>query len=214
MSKFLSGRVSVTTFVPAITPPDITEFRKMLRRHGFRPLDPTDQRDESAGWVDPFLSFEAKEFANCYFRDYYLFSLRIDRYQFSAAQLRPLLEELTHEYKTQNKVEFVSGHQKKELREEAVRRARSRSLPKTTIVETAWNLGDNRLLFFSQSKTMIETFQRLFEQTFNATLQPVSLADEMARVGRKQKFTSLLGDIWPDIVVSLEEEAEPEEEER
>ncbi len=212
MSRFLSGRVSVTTFVPAITPPDIGEFRKMLRRHGFRPLEPTDPRDESAGWVDPFLSFEAKEFANTYFRDYYLFSLRIDRYQFSAAQLRPFLEELVHDYKMQHKVEFVSSHQKKELREEAVRRARSRSLPKTTIVETAWNLGDNRLSVFSQSKTTIEVFQRLFEQTFNAALKPAGLADEIALLGKKQKIASLLGDIWPDLVAP-EEMMEEEDEE-
>lgn len=65
MSKLLGGRVSFLTFNPEKKAPDSDDLRKKLFDHRFHPLLPEDVRDESVGWVDPFLSFENRAFPNC-----------------------------------------------------------------------------------------------------------------------------------------------------
>jgi len=197
MSRFSTGRVSSTAFVPAGQPPEVAEFRKALQKNRFRPLAAEDPRDESAGWVDPFLSFEAKEFPNAYFRDYYLFSLRVDRYRFTAAQLRPFLEEAEHLYKEEHKVAFISGYQRKELREEATRKVRALTLPATLVTEVAWNLGENRLLFFSQSKGLLDAFVKLFEESFGLSLALSGIDDALSQLERPKELVPVFGDLRP-----------------
>jgi|GEM_PF-515947 len=192
MNKFHRGKISFSTFLSPADPPNVTTLRSALRRHRFQPLSPNDPHDESAGWVDPFLSFETKEFPNCYFRDYYLFSLRSDRYHFPPSHLRPFFEEELHCFKEEHKVAFVSRYQRNEIREAAVRRARALTLPRPTITEVAWDLGENRLFLFSQAKKVKDIFLRLFEQTFGIVPQISGIADALSRIEQKEKLTSLL----------------------
>ncbi|HOW51132.1 MAG TPA: recombination-associated protein RdgC [bacterium] len=196
MSKLLGGRVSFLTFLPEKKAPDSDDLRKKLFDQRFHPLLPEDVRDESVGWVDPFLSFENQAFPNCYFRDYYLFSLRIDRYSLGGAQLRPFLEEEIHRFKEDNKVEFIPAHQKKELRERAMRRVRVKTLPRTIITEAAWNLGENKLYLFTQSSTIISKFIDTFEKTFAISIAPSYLVDAVEKLDKPGDLTSIIGELW------------------
>lgn len=196
MSKLRSGRVSFTAFTPEKQPPDVTKMRKLLREHRFLPLAPEDVRDESVGWVDPLLSFETEEFPNCYFRDYYLFSLRIDRYGAGGSQLRPFLEEAEFRFKEEHKIEHIPAHQKKELREMAARRVRVKTLPRTVIAEVAWNLSENRLYLFSQSSGVLSRFVDAFEKTFAASIAPSFIVDAVEKLDKPGEITSIIGELW------------------
>ena len=196
MTKLSKGNVSVTVFKASKVPENIDETRKALLRFSFKKLESTDTRDESTGWVDAILCFDNQNFSSLMHDRFFVFAIRNDKYSFSASQIRPYLEEAEYMFMKENGVEYISAQQKKELKEQVVRKLKVNSFPKTSICEVAWDMENSRVYLFSQSNQIIAKFTDVFEKTFEVNLETVSLFDSVDRMGSREKIEPVFGKIW------------------
>jgi recombination associated protein RdgC len=196
MSKLLKGNVNYTVFKPSRQADSITDIRESVSAFLFQILKPEDIRDESAGWVDPLLSFDTENMNNILMGDSLILGLRIDKYSFGAAQMRPYLEEAEFSFKNANNLEYLSSQQKKEIKEGVIKTLRMNSYPKTTIVEVCWNFSNGLVYLFSQSGAILTKFIDIFEKTFELNLEPVSMDDVIKKMPNPDSLEPLLGKIW------------------
>lgn len=196
MTKLSKGNVSVTVFKAGKVPGNIDETRKSLSKFSFKKLESTDTRDESTGWVDAVLCFDNQNFSSLMHDRFFVFALRNDKYSFSASQIRPYLEEAEYMFMKENGVEYIAAQQKKEIKEQVVRKLKVNSFPKTSICEVAWDMENSKVYLFSQSNQIIAKFTDVFEKTFELNLEAVSLFDSVDRVGSREKIEPVFGKIW------------------
>jgi DNA recombination-dependent growth factor C len=196
MTKLSKGNVSVTVFKASKVPENIDETRKALERFSFKKLESTDTRDESTGWVDAILCFDNQNFSSLMHDRFFVFALRNDKYSFSASQIRPYLEEAEYMFMKENGAEYIAAQQKKEIKEQVIRKLKVNSFPKTSICEVAWDMENSRVYLFSQSNQIIAKFTDVFEKTFEVNLETVSLFDSVDRMGSREKIEPVFGKIW------------------
>lgn len=196
MSKLLKGNINYTALKPSKSIESISEARVAIERYAFKKLDPEDVRDESSGWVDPYLSFEAENFNNIMFRDSMLLGFRQDKYSFGASQLRPYLEEAEFNFMKSNNLEYITAQQKKDLKESTIKKLKMNSYPKTTITEVVWNHSNNLVYIFTQSGTVLAKFIDIFEKTFELELEPIAIIDAVKAMDNHKNLEPLLGKLW------------------
>lgn len=197
MSKFLKGSVSCTLLRTDKKIDSITEARDAIAEYSFKPLLPESPNDESVGWVDSLLSFDAEWFTNMLAGEYLLLSMRADKYSFSASQMRPYIEKKEFEHKKDSGKEYISAQTKKDIKELVIKMFRSNSYPKVTITEAFWNTLTGEVYLMSQSSAVFAKFKQLFEFTFAATLEPVDIidrADETAFGPKEPLFSKIWGE--------------------
>ena len=196
MTRLLKGNVSFTVFKPGKAPESIEETQKTLTGHAFQKLEVTDPRDESLGWVDALLCFDNEHFSSLMHDTFFVFAMREDKYSFSAAQLRPYIEEAEFVFKRENNLEYIAAQQKKEIKDQVVRRMKTNSYPKTTVTEVAWDLDSGLVYLFSQSGATVAKFTDLFEKSFETPLEQTSLFDSVKEIGGAEKIEPVLSTIW------------------
>ena len=196
MTKLLKGNVSFTVFKPEKIPEDIEKTRKSLAEYAFQRLDPADLRDESVGWVDAVLCFDNENFSSLMHDTFFVFAFREDKYSFSAAQLRPYIEEAEFVFKRENSIEYIAAQQKKEIKEQVIRRMKTNSYPKTAVTEVAWDMETGLVYLFSQSGATVAKFTDIFEKSFQMSLEQVSLFDSVKELGGAGKIEPVFTKIW------------------
>ncbi len=196
MSKFVKGTISYTAFKLNKEMGMISDMRERIELTSFKPLAPEDIRDESSGWVDPELSFDNELFANITLGDAILLAMRIDKYSFGASQMRPYLEKAEFDFMHNNSLERLTAQQKKDIKEGVIKSLKTNSLPKVTIVESFWSQESNRVYLFSQSGAVIAKFIDLFEQTFEITLDPISIMDAVDQLDNPNSMEPVFAKIW------------------
>jgi len=196
MTKLQKGSVSISVFKPDKIPADIAIVREALERFAFKKLEPEDVRDESTGWVDAILCFDNEKFNSLMHDHYFVFALRTDKYSFSAAQIRPYLEEAIYSFQLENNLEYIAAQQKKEIKEQVIRRMKMNSYPKTTITEVAWDMDKGLVYLFTQSGQVTSKFVDIFEKTFETNLEDQYMFDSLKDMGGLEKVGSVIDKIW------------------
>ncbi len=196
MTRLLKGNVSFTVFKPEKMPEDIEKTRAALAEYTFQRLDPTDLRNESVGWVDAVLCFDNENFQSLMHDSFFVFALREDKYSFTAAQLRPYIEEAEFVFKRENNLEYIAAQQKKDIKEQVIRRMRTNSYPKTTVTEVAWDMDSGLVYLFSQSGATVAKFTDIFEKSFQISIEQVSLFDSVKELGGAEKMEPIFTKIW------------------
>ncbi len=196
MTRLLKGNVSFTVFKPEKMPEDIEKTREALAEYAFQRLDPTDLRNESVGWVDAVLCFDNENFQSLMHDSFFVFALREDKYSFTAAQLRPYIEEAEFVFKRENNLEYIAAQQKKDIKEQVIRRMRTNSYPKTTVTEVAWDMDSGLVYLFSQSGATVAKFTDIFEKSFQISIEQVSLFDSVKELGGAEKMEPIFTKIW------------------
>ena len=196
MTKLLKGNISFAVFIPEKVPESIEKVREVLAGSAFQRLDPTDLRDESVGWVDAVLCFDNENFSSLLHDSFLVFALREDKYSFTAAQLRPYIEEAEFVFKRENNLEYIAAQQKKEIREQVVRRMKTNSYPKTTITEVAWDMDSKLIYLFSQLGATVAKFTDIFEKSFETSINQVNLFDSVKELGGADKVEPVFTKIW------------------
>jgi DNA recombination-dependent growth factor C len=196
MTKLLKGTVTRTIFKPDKFLKDMTEIRTSLERFAFKKIDPLDIRDESTGWIDALMSFDSSSYSSLMHDRFMIFALRTDKFSFSSSQMRPHLEEAEHLFRIENNLEYVSAQQKKEIKEQVIRKLKMNSIPKVTITEVAWDMESNLVHLFTQSSQIIVRFTDIFEKSFETNLEIVELNDSMKQIKGAGKMEPVLGKLW------------------
>ncbi len=152
-------------------------FGKGLAARAFEPLDPKDEEDRAAGFVeleDP----EGTEFASgsLHFGTRALFSWRIDQRRVSAAVLRAELDKWARQFERDNG--RAPARREKTERKNALRlKMRQEALPVTRTHDVAWDLKTNRLQIWSASRKVVEEIAVAIEEGFGVRLK-VRLLEE------------------------------------
>jgi hypothetical protein len=165
----LAGSIAVRRYrVLGAPPADFKEsYEKNIRAHVLVPVDPSRNEDRSIGWCSLYDENNLDlDFAQFYFDDRILLSLRVDVLKPPAAQVKRLLQQRQRELEAQRHAPLTAGALR-DLKAILVAELRQKTPPKTKSVDMVWELTTQRLYFFSQSKGMNETFVGLFAQTFN-----------------------------------------------
>jgi DNA recombination-dependent growth factor C len=196
MTKLLKGTISRTIFKPDKKLENMTAIREALERFAFKKLDPADVRDESTGWIDAIMSFDSKNFNALMHDGFMIFALRTDKFSFSSSQIRPHLEEAEHLFKIENNLEYISAQQKKEIKEQVIKKLKVNSIPKVTITEVAWDMETNLVHLFSQSSQVAVRFTDIFEKTFELNLAIIELHDSINSIKGTGKLEPILGKVW------------------
>lgn len=156
--------------VLAAPPADFRElYEKAVRAHTLIPLDPESGRAEekSLGWCSLYDENDLDlHFSKFFIDGRILLSLRVDTLKPPAAEVKRLLKQRQRELEAQRK-EPLSASALRELKDMIVLDLRRRTPPKTRTVDMLWSLEEQRLYFFSHSKSFNEAFLGLFAQTFN-----------------------------------------------
>lgn len=168
-----SGSLSYKTFYVHGELPDDwkTRYVERIRHHSFDPLDPSDEDGVSEGWVplDRPLETEFDLYSILY--DHYLtLGFRRDKYTIPKALLDAHIAEAEREYRVKNDKDKLSKYERDDIATIVERELREKQLPKMRVIDMCWDIRNDRVRFWSQANARCETFQQLFEKTFEVDL--------------------------------------------
>lgn len=169
----LSGSISYTLFHVEGDALDVTreEWLGRIAEFQFQPLLPDSEEDLSMGWVrvDDMLRWDFTK--DAVFRDdYLLLTLRTDRWSLPAALLRATIQQRIDAFAVERGRVRLSRTERDTIRETVRREFKERMLPSAGAVDMVWNIARGELRFWSQSKGAKESFQELFEATFDCRI--------------------------------------------
>lgn len=172
----LEGSLSFKTYYVDGEPPNDfhADYIKRLQRGAFEALSPVGDDERHVGWVSiqhPLQQEFRRE--DIFFNQYLLFGMRIDKWALPSPWLKALLNQET-EKRFQGQDVKISKRVKDELKAEVVMGLRQKILPTMKIIDIVWNIAENQLRFWSNSKAEGEEFEEFFEETFDIKLRPES----------------------------------------
>ncbi len=197
----LSGSISFRRYRVMGTPPrDFRDtFTNGVRAHALIPLNPkkNPHEEKSIGWCSLHDQDDLElDFTKFWFDGRILLSLRVDVIKPSAGEVKRALAQRVREEEEKRKTK-IPKTALRELKDIIVAELRLRTPPKIKTTDMVWNVDQQKLYFFSQSKGPNETFLELFVQSFGMAIDtegPGSWAQEMAE---EQKMEGLLKKAMP-----------------
>lgn len=172
----MKGRMSPLGLQAQGTVEDWDKALGQIVRYRFQPVDPAAGKESSFGWVqltDPFeMSFTK---SNVFYGEHLVgLTFRMDSIQIPGGQFRLHLTKRLRDLKAERKGEEISKREqarvKDDLRAEWVRKM----MPTIKLYEMVFHTATGRVWFFGKSKSVVDTFQQVFLDTFGVTLQPDS----------------------------------------
>jgi|GEM_PF-2026876 len=164
----IKGTMGYTRFLlNAERPMPVDDIAERLNLFKFRALHDRGEDMESFGWVSYGSEFEWDqpiEISDFYFDRAVVLCARIDKITLPKALLKALVKKSIAAYaKEHQKTPDKTVRQEIQLAETLG--LRSRMLPHTTLIEAIWLKDAGELRVFSRSKTKLDRFVELFEQT-------------------------------------------------
>lgn len=172
----MKGRMSPLGFTALGTVADWDKALGEIIRFRFQPVDLDAGKEASFGWVqltDPFETSFTK--SNVFYGEHLVgLTFRMDSIQIVSGQFRLHLNKRIRDLKIERKGEEISKREqarlKDDLRAEWVRKV----IPTIKLFDVVFHTATNRVWFFGKSKSVVDTFQQVFLDTFGVTLQPDS----------------------------------------
>jgi recombination associated protein RdgC len=148
------------------------KFAKAVRLRAFRPLVPSDEDEQRAGWCSIHHPFDLDlDHAKIYANEYLNLGLRIDRWRIPSAVLKAHLADAEAARLEQTGQKRLSKTQRDEVRTMVVRKLREQFMPAMRTIDLSWNLNTGVVRFFSHSTAVHDALTEVFETTF----KPLSL---------------------------------------
>jgi DNA recombination-dependent growth factor C len=168
----LSGSASFTRFtVEGEVPENFWDFiAERVLQHSFKDID--DTIDEySIGWVSVADMFDSDFAYSSYAAgDYVVLSLRMDERKVSAAVLKKYTAKEEARIKQEKELRRLSRNVRLEIKERIRAELVRTSPPIPVVYDLCWNLSNNTLLFFSNSRKALALLEDLFKETFGLSL--------------------------------------------
>lgn len=173
----ISGTLSYKIFyVQGELPSDWKDrFVQAVAQHGFEPLEPQAEEDDSIGWVVMERPLQTNIDLHAMLFDHFInLSLRQDRYSVPSKLLNAHFEEAVREYLLENKKKKLSKFEKDDIKEMVKRRLKEKQYPRMRITDMSWDIRSGRVRFWSHSNKNCELFQGFFEDTFGLKILPAN----------------------------------------
>lgn len=168
----LAGSASFTRFtVEGEVPENFWDFvAQRVAEHSFQDIDETID-EYSVGWVSVADMFDSEfAFSSYAAGDYVVLSLRIDERKVSPAVLRKFTTKEEARLRQEQGVRRLSRNVRLEIKERIRAEMVRKSPPIPAVYDLCWNLSENTLLFFSNSRKALALLEDLFRETFELSL--------------------------------------------
>jgi len=168
----LSGSASFTRFtVEGEVPENFWDFvAQRVTEHSFQDIDDTID-EHSIGWVSVADMFDSEfAFSSYAAGDYVVLSMRVDERKVSPAVLRKFTAKEESRLKQEQGVRRLSRSVRLEIKERIRAEMVRKSPPIPAVYDLCWNLSDNTLLFFTNSRKALALLEDLFRETFELSL--------------------------------------------
>lgn len=137
----------------------------------FRPLDPSEDLDERAGWCACDNPFHLEPgYEDVFLGDYVNLGLRVDTWRIPRSLLRAELRDAERSVLAQSGEAKLSRAKKKNLEAVIKARLRRKLIPSMRSYELSWHRHTGELRFFCTSAKIIEHLVELFGKTFGCEL--------------------------------------------
>ncbi len=168
----LSGSASFTRFtVEGEVPENFWDFvAQRVTEHSFQDIDDTID-EHSIGWVSVVDMFDSDfAFSSYAAGDYVVLSMRVDERKCSPAVLRKFTAKEEARLRQEQGVRRLSRNVRLEIKERIRAEMVRKSPPVPAVYDLCWNLSNNTLLFFSNSRKALALLEDLFRETFELSL--------------------------------------------
>ena len=195
----LKGSIAVRRYAVVDALPAAAELRKRfvkgLRAHAFMPLDPKAELDRTSGWVSILDGDDAdleqeKVFFVAPGGEQLRVALRTD-------VLKPPVREVKRQVAQRaaaieaEESRALGRRERRLLQEEVARTLRQRAFPRVQIIDCVWELDENRVYLWSQTKAANETFIDLFAKSFGLKIEVEGAARWAHRHSDAKKIAAL-----------------------
>jgi DNA recombination-dependent growth factor C len=155
------------------------KYRARLREYAFEEPPQGAGKEEVEGWVEVhnLLDADFSDFNRWLYNDLAVFALRVDKKVLPAKLFQAHLAKRCDGWREQNDAERCPPAVRRALQEELEAEWLKRTLPRVTVYECCWNLGQGWLLLHSLSETAADRFRKRFHRTFGLELAPWSPLD-------------------------------------
>jgi hypothetical protein len=141
-----------------------------VTEHSFQDIDDTID-EHSIGWVSVVDMFDSDfAFSSYAAGDYVVLSMRVDERKCSPAVLRKFTAKEESRLKQEQGVRRLSRNVRLEIKERIRAEMVRKSPPIPAVYDLCWNLSNNTLLFFSNSRKALALLEDLFRETFELSL--------------------------------------------
>jgi hypothetical protein len=167
------GGLTFTRYtVQGKAPKDLRQrYARAVRAHVLQPLTPEDEAMETSGWCALERPFDLEVNATKLFEGpVLLVGFRVDRWRVPSALLNAQLEDEETALLARSGKKRLSRTERAELKQKLKLRLRRKTAPATRAFDVCWDLDSGRLLFFTHSARVKESFTALFEKTFGLEL--------------------------------------------
>lgn len=195
-----SGSLSYKTFhVHGDLPDDWkTRYVERIEHYSFDPLLPEDDDGVSEGWVPLERPLDTEFDLYSILYDHYLtLGFRRDKYTIPKALLDAHIAEAEREYRLQNDKDELSKYEREDIASIVERELREKQLPKMRIIDVCWDIRNEKVRFWSQANARCETFQQLFEKTFEVDVVPANPYINAVELGADEDRIEKLQDVEP-----------------
>jgi recombination associated protein RdgC len=159
-------------------------YLQAMTKYRFRDIDVNGDSSESLGWVVAENPFDTDfDLNRVLFGSYLLMSLRVDKIRIPSNVLKLHLHQAVAEAAKELGQEELSRDQKEELKEMVEKQLRRRALPSITTYDVVWNMDRNMVWLFTGSKTLRDSFESLFTDTFGFALIPRTPYTQLSQTG-------------------------------
>jgi len=178
----LSPSVSVTRYKVKgrIQNPVIENIISGLKKNVIQDIDGEDA-NMVVGWTDFDDPFQPKfESSSLIVGPYLIFSMRMDKKSIPAKVVQKNYAIESARRLSQNSKAFLSRNEKKEIKEQIIRKLTLRIPATPNVYDAVWSHEQESVWLFTHLKTASEAFETLFLKTFNLSLIrlfPFTMAD-------------------------------------
>lgn len=178
----LSPSVSVTRYKVKgrIQNPVIENIISGLKKNVIQDIDGEDA-NMVVGWTDFDDPFQPKfESSSLIIGPYLIFSMRMDKKSIPAKVVQKNYAIESAKRLVQNSKAFLSRNEKKEIKEQIIRKLTLRIPATPNVYDAVWSHEQESVWLFTHLKTACEAFETLFLKTFNLSLIrlfPFTMAD-------------------------------------
>lgn len=204
----LSGSLTYKLFFVQDELPDDWQgsFIDQINYNAFEELDPSDDDDESIGWVHiehPLQTdFDLKDFKYDHFIN---LGLRRDRFSIPNALKKAHIAEAEREFRLKHDKDKLSKYEREDIEHMVERRLREKTLPKMRVIDMSWDLRSGRVRFWSHANKVGELFRGLFADTFQMEIMPASPYVNAAELGMAGERVDRLEEIEAANFIDVQE---------
>jgi DNA recombination-dependent growth factor C len=154
------------------------DMLEALSKNAFRKPPSAATGGETTGWVSlQNLCITDFPYDDCWFNQYFVFSLRSDNKRLPAQLLRAMVDLRARDWLAETGREKIPARVRAEIKEQLELELFPRQLPTVSSHDVSWDTSSHILRFFSTSERTNEIFRILFFRTFGFETRPVGTVE-------------------------------------